>query len=148
MISLSAALLGQLTAQLVSMFNGGSIRVFAGPRPDDPSHAETGTLLGVVSVDATAGAGVHFVAGRNGFYNAPYEHLAFRASASGEARWFRLVGPGDTGSHSTSEPRIDGSIGTFEAPGDMAWATTTVTVGSFYTLDSFVYLIHPMGPTP
>lgn len=148
MISLSAALLQNAAATLVANFNGGSIRVFAGARPVDASHAETGTLLGVVTPNAAEGAGLHFMAFANGFGAMVMDRMQFRALATGDAAWFRLVGPGDTGGDSNTAPRIDGSIGTFDAPGDMAWLTLAVSVGGLYTIDSFNYFIHPTGPTP
>lgn len=148
MISLSAALLQNAAATLVANFNGGSLRVFAGARPTDASRAETGTLLGVATVNAVDGAGLLFQPFANGFGVVVGQRVQFRALASGDAAWFRLVGPGDTGGDSNTAARIDGSIGTFNAPGDMAWLTLAVSTGGLYTIDSFNYFIHPMGPTP
>ena len=148
MISLSAALLQNAAATLAATFNGGTIRVFAGERPVDASHAETGTLLGVVTVNAVDGAGLHFQVFANGFGSIVTERAQFRGLDSGDATWFRLVAPGDTGGDSNTAARIDGSIGVFDDPGDMAWLTTAVSAGGVYTIDSFNYFIHPMGPTP
>lgn len=147
MIALSQALYDAMAAKLVATFNGGFIRLFGGTRPSSASEAETGTLLGIVSVGAAEGIGLHFLPASDGFYNLPTERMAFRGLADGTATWFRLVAPGDTGANSTTEPRIDGDIGTFDAPADMMWLSTVVGLGNSYTLDSFYYRIHPMGPT-
>ena len=83
MISLSAALLQNAAATLAATFNGGTIRVFAGERPVDASHAETGTLLGVVTVNAVDGAGLHFQVFANGFGSIVTERAQFRGLDSG-----------------------------------------------------------------
>lgn len=148
MISLSQALYDQMATQLAETFHGGFIRIFAGTRPATASHAETGTLLGVVSANAVDGAGLSFQRAADGIYVPLSVRLAFRGLAAGTAAWFRVVAPADTGAASTTEPRLDGYIGTFDEPGDMAWLSTHVTADVIHSLDSFRYIIHPMGPTP
>lgn len=144
-ISLSNALAQTQAALLASQFAGGFIRLFSGAKPATPDLAETGTLLGVVSVDAVSGAGLHFQASGPALLNAPDENWWFRALANGTVGWFRIVQPGDTGANDLNALRIDGTVGTSLAPGDMNWVSTDVTAGLPYSLDSFLYLIHPIG---
>lgn len=148
MITLSPKLLSDAAAILAATFTGGSLRIFAGTRPAGAGYAETGTLLGIATLNADPSAGLQFQVFANGFGTTALSRVAFRALASGDATWFRLVAPGDTGGDSNTAPRIDGSIGAFDDPGDMAWLTTAVAAGGTYTIDSFNYFIHPMGPTP
>lgn len=143
-ISISTGTGNVLTAALAAALAGGSIRIFAGVRPTSTDAAETGTLLGVVTVGSVPGAGLHFTASGQTLYKAD-EPWVFKAIASGTAAWFRVVGAADPGGASVSAPRIDGSIGTPAAPGDMTWQTAAVEVDLHYTIDSFLYLLQPIG---
>lgn len=148
MISLSTAVIQDTAARRIAIFGGGSIRIFSGARPVNASAAETGTLLGIATPGAVAGIGIPLYPFDGGFGIVASDEVGFIALASGTATWFRFVAPGDTGAATYTESRIDGSIGTFAVPGDMAWMTTTVVAGSRYTIDTFNYFIHPIGPTP
>lgn len=143
-MKLSDALASTQTALLASQFAGGEIRLFSGPPPASPDQAQSGTPLGVVTVDAIAGAGLHFVASGPVLQKAD-ETWAFRALASGRLGWWRLVQSGDTGGNDMAALRIDGTVGTLAAPGDMNWESLDVANGLFYTQDDFVYFIHPVG---
>lgn len=148
MISLSTPILADTVARRLAAFTGGSIRIFAGTRPASANAAETGTLLGIATPAAVPGAGLPLYAFDGGFGISPADDVGFTALASGTAAWFRLVAPGDSGGDTSTESRIDGSIGTFAAPGDMAWMNTAIAAGNRYSLDTFNYFIHPIGPTP
>ena len=143
-IALSNALAAAQTALLASQFAGGFIRLFDTLPPATPDRAEVGTLLGVISVDGLAGAGLHFTAAGATLSKAD-EPWVFKALASGAVKAFRLVAPGDTAGNDLSAKRIDGVVGTPDAPADMNFISTTVVAGASYTLDSFLYLIHPVG---
>lgn len=143
-IALSDAVAQQQAQALADAFSGGFIRIFSGTRPANPYMAETGTLLGVVSVNAVANAGLHYVA-NGGAVSKAAEQWAFKALATGTVSWFRLVTAGDTGAEDPEALRIDGDIGTPSLPADMTWKSTAVTNGVPYTIDSFVYLIQPIG---
>lgn len=143
-IELSSGLSQQRIQALADAFSGGAIRIFAGTRPDSPDDAEAGTLLGIVTVDGLPDTGLHFVAAGDALTKAN-EAWVFQALASDVATWFRVVAPDDTGTASLTQRRIDGDIGTTEAPGDMTWETIQVKKGVHYTLDSFVYFINPIG---
>lgn len=148
MIALSPSIVADTVARRVAEFNGGSIRIFAGARPATPGAAETGTLLGIATPGAVDGLGIPFHGFTGGFGLLVMDGVAFKALTNGTATWFRLVGPGDPGGASSAAPRIDGDIGTFDNPGDMAWKTTAIVSGSTYSIDTFNYFIHPIGPTP
>jgi hypothetical protein len=62
------------------------------------------------------------------------------AVATGTGGWFRLVGPiTDGGSSSTTAIRLDGSVGTSGA--DLNLATTSLTSGNTYTIDTFTFTL-------
>lgn len=144
---LSQALAATQAALLASQFNGGFIRLFSGAAPATPDLAETGVLLGVVTVNGLAGAGLHFTAS-GGVLAKADEAWLFRALATGSVGWFRVVKPGDTGANDLTALRFDGSVGISTAPGDMQWTSLDVTAGLVYTLSSFLYLIQPVGDAP
>ena len=146
-MQLSKALDATQTALLASQFSGGFIRLFSGAPPTSPDRSETGTLLGIVTVNGLGGAGLHFSASGAVLAKAD-EAWLFRALATGIVGWFRLVQPADTGANDLTALRIDGSVGTADAHGDMQWVDLNVTSGLVYTLDSFLYLIQPVGDAP
>lgn len=143
-IALSNALAATQTALLASQLTGGFIRLFSGARPATPDMAETGTLLGVVTVDGLSGAGLHFASAGPLLQKAD-EPWVFRGLADGAVTWFRIVAPGDTGANDLTALRIDGDVGGPSATADMNWQSTTVATGVPYTLDAFLYLIQPIG---
>ena len=63
------------------------------------------------------------------------ETWQFSATVAGVAAWFRLRQPTDDGLASTTEVRIDGSIGTFS--GDARLSSTDIVVANVYTLNRF-----------
>lgn len=143
-IDLSTPLAQIQAAATAAALNGGFIRLFTAPRPAKSRNAETGTLLGIVTVGAVAGAGLHFVAVDGSIVKAN-EVWAWKALASGDAAWFRMVQPGDTGEEDPSAVRLDGDIGTGVTPTDMVWDSPAVTAGVTYSEDAFTYFIQPVG---
>lgn len=129
---------------LKDIFHDGVLKIYSGSQPTNPDQAVAGTLL----LQITDGAGA-FVAGEfaNGLEfgdaadgvisKAIAETWQDTGIASGTAGWFRLcANPTDAGGASTSLPRIDGSIGTSGA--DLNMSSTSIVVGSTYTIDTFV----------
>lgn len=143
MMALSQALAQRQTQSLADAFRGGFIRVFGGAQRAAPDQAETGTLLGVVSTNGVDGAGLHLTATGATLTKTDAEWV-FQALANGTATWFSLVTANDTGGNSLSALRIDGSIGTPAAPGDMTWKARAVTKDRFYTINRFTYLLLPI----
>ncbi|MES2347027.1 MAG: hypothetical protein V4641_05585 [Pseudomonadota bacterium] len=145
-MQLSQALAATQSALLASQFTGGFIRLFSGAPPSSPDQAETGTLLGIVSVDGLGG-GLHFTS-VGAVMSMADERWRFHALATGTTGWFRLVRPGDTGANDLTALRLDGIVGIPAAPGDMQWDSLAVTLGLVYSIDSFLYLIQPIGDAP
>lgn len=141
-MKLSNALAQTQAALLASQFTGGFIRLFDELPPITPADGEAGTLLGIITVDGQAGAGIHFSASGAALYKSD-EPWIFTALASGLVKGFRIVQPGDTGGVDISALRIDGTVAVNGTPADMNWENTTVVNGVGYTLDTFIYLIQP-----
>ena len=128
---------------LKDVFHDGVLKIYSGSQPASPDDAVTGTLLLQISEDAgafVAGAfdnGLEFGDAASGAISkAAAETWQDTGIAAGTAGWFRLcANPTDAGADSTSLPRIDGSVGTSGA--DLNMSSTSVVVGSTYTIDSF-----------
>lgn len=146
MIYLSNGLMLILAQAFAARFAGGFIRIFTGAPPATPSAAETGTLLGIVSVNGT-GTGLTLASTAAYVYNPPTAQWAFTGLAAGTAGYFRLVAPGDSGLADFTEIRIDGTIDVTGSGADMEWATPAVVSGAIYTIDTFVYVVHPVPRT-
>ena len=147
-MDLSGALAQTQTNLLKSQFDGGFIRLFSGSKPATSDMAETGTLLGIVTVGAVDGAGLHFDASGATLSKSAVEDWYFRALATGTVGYFRLVAPGDDGTADLDALRLSGTVGTAALPADMNWDSTAVVTGLAYSLDSFLYIINPIGDAP
>jgi hypothetical protein len=133
------------STNLKSLFANGVINFYTGAQPVDADSAETGTLLGRVTLDGgsfTPGVstnGINFAspsAGSRTISKASAEIWKFMGTSAGTIGWFRFVGNAvDNGLSSTTLPRIDGSVGI--ASGDLRLSSVTAAVGSQVTIDSF-----------
>lgn len=117
---------------------GGFVKIYSGTVPADADTAIAGgnTLLCTVSVNST-GTGVTFAtAASNGVLlkNASEVWSGVNA-ASGTATFYRHVTASDTGASSTTEARIQGTIGL--AGTDMVLTSTTLSSGATQTLDYY-----------
>lgn len=122
------------------------IDVYSGTRPATADAAvvtsASTVLLGTITLNGVAATGtasayvVHMgsAVGRS-VDKATAETWQFKAGAAGVAAWFRLRQPTDDGLASTTEVRIDGSIGTFS--GDARLSSTDIVVDNVYTLNRF-----------
>lgn len=130
MIKTSTGLAAYLavTGSMKDAFDGGSIKVFSGAAPDDADAAETGTLLWEIKKDDGAGGveGLAFQATAEGraLVKPPADTWG-GATDAGTAGYFRLVGSTDDGTESTSQPRIQGEVGSV-AGSDLYMSTTTL----------------------
>ena len=125
------------------IFHDGVLRIYSGSQPATADTAASGTLL--LEITQSAGAFTHgafdnaleFGAAASGAISkSASETWQDTGIAAGTAGWFRLcANPTDSGALSTSLPRIDGSVGTSGA--DLNMSSTTITVGSTYTIDTF-----------
>lgn len=146
MIILSDGLMQTLTQNFATVFAGGSIRVFSGAPTTSADMAETGVLLGIISKNGD-GTGLVLSAFPTYVSMPGTDRWMYTALASGTAGHFRLVAPGDTGALSTTQPRVNGTIGVAFSGSDMEWDSVTVAAGATYSLDSFVYIVHPISRT-
>jgi hypothetical protein len=122
-------------SSLASMFADGTIKVYTGPVPASADDAVSGTLLCTISLNST-GTGITFDPATGGVLpKAVAEVWSGVNVASGVARYFRHVAPGDTGGSSTAQPRIQGTIGT--VGDDMNFSSTNLTSGATQTIDYY-----------
>jgi len=132
-----------VTGSMRSLLNGGTIRLFSGAAPADADAAETGTLLCVISLNSS-GTGLTFEATAPGgvLTKTASEVWSGVNSVSGTATHYRHVGSADTHALSTTEPRLQGTVGAIGA--DMNLSSTTLTSGATQTIDYCVVTL----PTP
>lgn len=131
------------TNPLKTVFNLGFINVYAGTVPGT-ADASIGaaTLLCTVS-NASTMTGLTFASSASGGVlpkNASETWTGVNA-AGGDATFYRLVGSADTGASSTTEPRIQGTVGTGGA--DMNLGTVTLVNGATFTVNYFTQAFIP-----
>lgn len=147
MSKLSTGICNQLLspggASIGDILHLGFLRLFSGAAPATADAAETGTLITIMSNNST-GTGLTFEAA------AVLGVLAKKISevwsglnlAGGTVTWFRFVAVGDTGAISTTQPRIQGTIGTGGAV-DFVIATPLFVNGATFTDSSFTISLAP-----
>ena len=137
-IKLSTALRNKMldTGSLKSIFAAGFLKLYAGALPADADAAVTGTLLCTISVNSS-GTGINFAAAAvaGALAKASGEVWSGTNAATGTATYFRHVAAGDTGVLSTTEARIQGSVGTSGA--DLNLSNTALTNGATQTIDYY-----------
>ena len=126
---------------LKDTLDGGMIQIYSGTEPataDDGIGSATPILT--LTVDGTGG-GLHFSAAAvNGTLSKDASEIwKGEIQTTDSAAWFRFVAPGDTGAASTTEARIQGSIGV--AGTDMLMANTTLTETEEFTLNYYTVVL-------
>ena len=128
-------------ASLRDIFEAGVIAVYTGSQPANADAAESGTLLGYITVASGA-----FTPGNptNGLvWDSAVAGVCPKPSATewsitpiadGTAGWARLYDNARTTGASTTAKRIDFTCGI--GSGELRWTTTTFTTGVKFTLDS------------
>lgn len=113
-IKISTGLANKLldTGSLKTIFTAGFLKIYTGAAPADADSAVTGTLLCTISISST-GTGINFdtTAAAGVLAKAPGETWSGVNAATGTAAYFRHVAAGDTGASSTTQARIQGSVG-------------------------------------
>lgn len=137
------------TGMVASMLNGGAgngvkaglalgfIDIYQGSQPADADTGSAGSLkLGTVTVNGDGSTGVTFDATTTTTISkAAAETWKFTGLAAGVAGWFRFYQAGGSPTAtSTTEKRIDGSIGTSGA--DMNITNTTIALSATTTVDA------------
>ncbi len=129
---------------LRDIMKDGVIYIYSGSQPATADTAASGTVLGTITVSGGAfvagafGNGLEFGDAASGaIAKSASEVWQMIATTTGYAGWFRFCGnAADTGSTSTTLPRIDGSIGTSGA--DLNISSTSITALKTYTIDDFI----------
>lgn len=118
----------------VDVFVNAVIAVYTGSQPVNADAAESGTLLGLITVDGgdfTGGSatnGLNWEAALGGVCAKPTdEEWAIIPDASGTAGWARLYANAMTTGASTSAVRIDLACGV--GTGELKFSTTTLVSG-------------------
>jgi hypothetical protein len=120
---------------------GFKINMYAGAQPANPEDAATGTLLGTISLTGGAGALV-CDAPANGVVKKPTAAVwACNALvAAGSMGYCRLYKDGDNPANaSTTQHRIDFSVGVSGSGADLIVPSTTFAAGDAFQLAQFEY---------
>lgn len=138
-LQMSTALCNKLhdTNPTKTIFNLGFIKIYAGTPPATAdAAANTGSnVLCTVSNNST-GTGITFAASASGGTIAKNGSETWSGvnGNTGTATHFRLVAAGDTGASSTTEARIQGTIGTGGT--DMVVGNASLVSGATFTINS------------
>lgn len=119
-----------------TIFNLGFIKIYNGVAPATADDAVAGTLILTIS-NASGGTGITFEAAAvaGAALKKASETWSGVASATLTAQYYRLVAAGDTGVLSTTEARVQGSVGT--AGADLNMTTTALVNTTTYPVDSY-----------
>lgn len=125
------------TNSLSALMAGGFIKIYNGVEPASADAALAGnTLLCTISVN-DSGTGLTFDAAVDGVLpKAAAEVWEGTNAASGTATFYRFVLTGDTGALSTTEKRMQGSIGL--AGADMNMTSVTLVAAAVQPINYFV----------
>lgn len=132
------------TGSLDTVLALGFIKIYAGAVPASADAAlGAATLLSTISLNSTA-TGLSFEAAAvNGTLSKlSAEVWSGTNVAGGTATFYRHIAPGDDGTLSTTQARIQGTIGTSGA--DMNLSSTTLSNGATQTIDYYSVTL----PTP
>ena len=118
-----------VTGSLKDAFDGGLIRVYDGTPPASADDAVAGNLLWTISVDGD-GTGLTFDSSPVGrALVKPSAAVWGGATVAGTPTYYRLVAAGDTGAASTSQARVQGTVGAV-AGVDLFMTNPTLTTNS------------------
>lgn len=127
------------TSPFKTLFSGGFLNLYSGPVPssaDDAIVGGTHTLLCQISNNNTA-TGITMASAASGgsITKNLSETWSGDAGNTGTASFYRLVSSSDTAASSTTEARLQGSVGTSGA--DLNLTTTSLVATTVYTIDTF-----------
>lgn len=129
------------TSDLKTLLDDGVLRVYSGTVPDDADAALGSATLLNEYTDAGAalagGTGLDFdtAAASGALGKDPAQDWEGEAVAGGVATFFRFVQQADDGTLSTTQVRIQGSVGGVGA--DLFVQSTTFVLSTTYTIDYF-----------
>lgn len=121
---------------LKSLLDGGFINVYSGSVPASADSAVSGTLLWTIKLNNTATGLTLEASPGSATVNKPAGDIwSGTILASGVASYYRHVSASDTGASSTSEPRIQGTVGTVGA--DLLIGDTNLTASALQGIDYY-----------
>ncbi|MDD5533710.1 MAG: hypothetical protein WC279_11840 [Sulfurimonas sp.] len=128
-----------LLAALKVELDGGLIKIYddGAAEPSSANDAVPGgsTLLVTISNNST-GTGITFAAPSSGIMQKTASETWSGVNASsGTAAWYRFIAIGDTGALSTTECRVQGSVGILNA--DLLLASTSLTATEEQRVDYY-----------
>lgn len=122
------------TSPFKTLLDSSRVKIYSGVAPATADAAE-GTLLVSVGSD-NADTHCHFLAAAvSGVLSKNADIWSGVASADGTASYFRLVVNTDTGVLSTTEIRMQGTVGTSNA--DINMSSVTIASGATQTIDTW-----------
>jgi hypothetical protein len=121
---------------LKSIFANGFIKIYTGAAPASADDAVTGTLLCTISEDAT-GTGINFAAAAAGGVLSKDASEIWRGVnvAGGTAGYMRHVAAGDDGTSSTTQARMQGTVGL--AGADLNLSNVLLVNGASQSIDYY-----------
>ena len=124
-----------VTGSLKSLLDGCSIRIYSGPVPASADAALSGNSVLVEVLQQTTGDGLTFegTAPNAVLEKSLSEIWESDVALSGDATFFRIVKPADTGNASTTEIRIQGTCGL--AGADMPMSSTSLVAGAPHRIE-------------
>jgi hypothetical protein len=131
MLKISTGLAAKLmvTGSAKSLFDGGLIKVYGGTVAADADAAATGTLLWTISVGGT-GTGITFESAAVGRSMVKKTSETWQgATTAGTATYYRLVASGDDGTLSTTQARVQGTVGN-QADADFYMSNPTLSTNA------------------
>jgi hypothetical protein len=125
------------TGSVKSVFDGGTIKVYdASSTPENADAALPADAVQLVEYSVSgAGLSLASTAANGSIEKASAESWQGTASSTGVGVFFRFEKPGDTGESSTTDVRIQGTVGGGGA--DLFLTNNTFTQDSTYSLDFF-----------
>ena len=123
-------------SSIKEIFENSKLIIYTGSQPASADDAPIGTKLVEITKNSSGNFDLVFDEASDGSINkVPSDNWSGQAINSGTAGWFRLLVNGDTEVYSTTDPRIDGAVGTSNA--ELIMADTNITSGSVQTISVF-----------
>lgn len=128
------------TGSLKTIIDLGFINIYSGTEPTDADNAigsaGANVLLSTISIDGLGtGLSMDAAAATGILSKIPADVWKGTNGASGTATFYRHVAVGDTGTLSTTEPRLQGSIAVANA--EMNFTSTTLSSGADQLVDFY-----------
>jgi hypothetical protein len=130
-----------VTGSLRAALTNGKLQIYTGTPPASADAAVTGTLLNTYTDTDSGSFDLTFESSSsNGsLVKTAAQTWSGTSGNAGTAGYFRYIVTGDTGTLSTSEIRIQGTVG--GAGADLFLASTTFADSTLYYIDAFAIAI-------